>query len=80
MAQLSQPIQQLIKGDLPCTATEVPGTEGAELDYQAMSWPHARRRVLLRHRVSEDSERGGKQLLDILGISWLGRGGMESRF
>ena len=67
MAQLSQPIQQLIKGDLPCTATEVPGTEGAELDYQAMSWPHARRRVLLRHRVSEDSERGGKKLLDVPG-------------
>ena len=33
VAQLSQPIQQLIKGDLKWTATEVPGTEVAELDY-----------------------------------------------
>ena len=67
VAQLSQPIQQLIKGDLKWTATEVPGTEVAELDYQAMSWPHPRRLVLLRHRVSEDSERGGKKLLDVPG-------------
>ena len=67
VAQLSQPIQKLIKGDLKWTATEVPGTEVAELDYQAMSWPHARRLVLLRHRVSEGESRGGKRLLDVPG-------------
>ena len=47
------------------TPTEVPGTEVAELAYQSMSWPHPRRLVLLRHRVSDDEERGGKRLLDV---------------
>jgi hypothetical protein len=32
VAQLSQPIQKIIKGDLTWTATEVPGTEVAELE------------------------------------------------
>ena len=55
VAQLSQSIQKIIKGDLPWTPTEVPGTELAQLEYQAMSWPQPRRLVLLRHRV----RRGG---------------------
>jgi Transposase DDE domain group 1 len=37
VAQLSQPVQKIIKGDLKWTATEVPGTEVAELEYQALS-------------------------------------------
>lgn len=67
VAQLSQPIQKLLKGGLVWTATDVPGTEVAQLEYQAMSWPHPRRLVLLRHRVSEDEERGGKRLLEVPG-------------
>lgn len=67
VAQLSQPIQKLLKGDLTWKATEVPGTEVAEMDYQAMSWPHPRRLVLIRHRVREDESRGGKRLLDVPG-------------
>jgi hypothetical protein len=65
VARLSQPIQKLIQGDLAWTATEVPGTEVAQLEYQAMGWPYPRRLVLLRHRVSDDEERGGKRLLDV---------------
>lgn len=67
VAQLSQPIQKLIKGDLKWTATEVPGTEVAELEYQMMSWPHPRRLILIRHRVTDDENRGGKRLLDVPG-------------
>jgi hypothetical protein len=67
VAQLSQPIQRLIKGDLPWTATEVPGTEVAELEYQSKNWPQPRRLVLVRHRVREDNRRGGKCLLDVPG-------------
>jgi hypothetical protein len=67
VAQLSQPIQKLLKGGLTWAGTDVPGTEVAELDYQAMSWPHPRRLVLIRHRVSEDESRGGKRLLDVPG-------------
>lgn len=68
VAQLSQPIQRLLKGGLVWTATEVPGTEVAELEYQAMSWPHPRRLVLIRHRVRDQDEgRVGKRLLDVPG-------------
>jgi len=67
VAQLSQPIQRLIKGDLPWTATELPGTEVAELEYQSKNWPQPRRLVLIRHRVREDNRRGGKCLLDVPG-------------
>ncbi len=67
VAKLNQPIQKIIKSDMKWTATEVPGTEVAEMEYQAMSWPHPRRLVLLRHRVSDDEERSGKKLLDVPG-------------
>ena len=67
VAQLSQPIQNLLKSDMSWTATEVPGTEVAEMEYQAQSWPHSRRLVLLRHRGSDDEERGGKRWLDVPG-------------
>ena len=60
-------MQKIIKGAMTWTATEVPGTEVAELEYQAESWPHPRRLVLLRHRGSDDEERGGKRLLDVPG-------------
>jgi DDE family transposase len=68
VAQLSQPIQKLIKGDLQWSGTEVPGTEVAELEYQSMKWPHPRRLVLVRHQVREPEEtRVGKRLLDVPG-------------
>lgn len=67
VAQLSQPIQKILKGDVKWTATDVPGSEVAELEYQAMSWPHPRRLVLIRHRVREHESRGGKRLLEVPG-------------
>jgi hypothetical protein len=67
VARWNRPIQKIIRGDLLWTPTEVPGTEVAELEYQAMSWPQPRRLVLLRHRVDEATERGGKCLLDVPG-------------
>lgn len=67
VAQLSQPIQKLLKGELTWKPTEVPGTEVAEMDYQAISWPHPRRLVLIRHQIREDDSRAGKRLLDVPG-------------
>jgi hypothetical protein len=68
VAQLSQPIQKLLKSDLQWQATEVPGTEVAELDYQSMHWPHRRRLVLIRHEVREPEDtRAGKRLLEVPG-------------
>jgi Transposase DDE domain group 1 len=68
VAQLSEPIQKLLKGDLQWQRTEVPGTEVAELEYQSMRWPHPRRLVLIRHQVRETEDtRAGKRLLDVPG-------------
>jgi Transposase DDE domain group 1 len=67
VAQLSQPIQRLLRGDLVWTKTEVPGTEVAEVMYQALSWPHPRRLVLIRHRVADKDRAGGKKLIDVPG-------------
>ena len=67
VAQLSQPIQRLLRADLVWTPTEVPGTEVAERQYQSLGWPHARRLVLIRHRVHDGDRRGGKQLVDVPG-------------
>jgi hypothetical protein len=68
VAQLSQPIQRLLRGDLEWQATEVPGTEVTEREYQSLHWPHPRRLVLIRHRVRESDEgRVGKRLLDVPG-------------
>ena len=54
VAQLSQPIQRSLRGDLQWTATELPDTDVAELESQALRWPHPRRLVLIRHRVREN--------------------------
>jgi Transposase DDE domain group 1 len=67
VAQLSVPIRKLLSRGLQWQATEVPGTEVAEIEYQAMSWPHPRRLVLVRHRIKEGDTRGGKRLLEVPG-------------
>jgi hypothetical protein len=67
VAQLSQPIQRLLRSDLVWTQTEVPGTEVAELMYQGLHWPHPRRLVLIRHRVADKDRPGGKKLIDVPG-------------
>jgi hypothetical protein len=67
VAQLSQPIQRLLRGDLVWMKTEVAGTEVTEVMYQAMSWPQPRRLVLIRHRVADKDRAGGKKLIDVPG-------------
>jgi hypothetical protein len=67
VAQLCQPIKNLLRHGLVWQSTEVPGTEVAEIEYQAARWPHPRRLVLIRHRVEEPGDRGGKRLLDVPG-------------
>lgn len=67
VAQLTQPIQKLLRGGLDWAVTDVPGTEVAEMEYQGIHWPQPRRLVLIRHRVTQDESRGGKRLLDVPG-------------
>ena len=67
VAKLTEPIQTLIRHDLIWTPTEVPGTDVAEISYRAHSWPQPRRLILLRHRLAERPEAGGKKLLEVPG-------------
>lgn len=67
VAQLSEPIKNLLRGGLVWTQTELAGTDVAEVEYQMLGWPHARRLILIRHRVNERPGAGGKKLIDVPG-------------
>ena len=67
VAQLSEPIKNILRGGLVWTATEVRGTDVAELTYQTLGWSQPRRLILIRHRVAERPEAGGKKLIDVPG-------------
>jgi DDE family transposase len=68
VAQLTVPIQKLIKKGLQWHTTEVPGIEVADLELQYHSWPHPRRLVIIRHRLDESEDpRYGKKLLEVPG-------------
>jgi hypothetical protein len=67
VAQLSEPIKNLLRAGLEWTPTEVPGTEVAEVEHQTVGWSQPRRVILIRHRVAERPEAGGKKLLDVPG-------------
>src|SRR6266403_1600902 len=72
-AQLNVPIQQLIKKGLQWAATEIPGTEVAELELQYKNWSRPRRLVLIRHKLEEPEDtRAGKKLLDVPGHRFQG--------
>jgi hypothetical protein len=67
VGKLTAPIQSLIRNDLVWTATELIGTDVAELEYQSMGWPYPRRLILIRHRQADRPEAGGKKLFDMPG-------------
>lgn len=66
-AQLSEPIKNLLRGDLAWTATELPGTDVAEVQHRTLGWDQPRRVILIRHRVAERPQAGGKKLIDVPG-------------
>jgi len=67
VARLHQPLQRLLRQDLIWEASEVPGTEVAEVWHKEINWPQPRRVILLRHRVAEKARPGGKKLVDCPG-------------
>jgi hypothetical protein len=67
VAQLSEPIRNVLRGGLGWTATELRGTDVAELESQTLGWSQPRRLILIRHRVAERPEAGGKKLIDVPG-------------
>ena len=67
IAQLSEPIKNLLRAGLVWRPTEVPGTDVAEVAYQTSGWAQPRRVILIRHRVAERPGAGGKKLIDVPG-------------
>lgn len=67
VAQLSEPIKSILRGDLVWTPTELPGTDVAQMAYQSLGWSQPRRLILIRHRVAERPTAGGKKLIDLPG-------------
>ena len=48
-------------------ASEVPGTDVAEVWHREHGWDRERRVILVRHRIEEKERPGGKQLLEVPG-------------
>lgn len=68
VARLTVKIQSILRGDLRWQATEIEGTEVAEMLYQSSGWNRSRRLILIRHRIADKkSQSGGKMLLDVPG-------------
>jgi len=71
-ARLTQPLQRLIKKETAWQATEIDGTEVAELEHQEDGWPASARLIVIRHRIGEAGRSGGKMLLDCPGYRYQG--------
>ena len=67
VARLHQPTRSLISRASHWKATELPGTEVAELLLQTWGWSRARRVVLIRHQVKQRPEAGGRELIECPG-------------
>ena len=68
VARLTQPVQRLIRKETRWVATEVAGTDVAEVEGHEADWPADTRLILIRHRVKDKRGRaGGKMLFDCPG-------------
>ncbi len=68
VAKLSQPVQSLLRRQTIWLASEIDGTEVAELDYPEADLPASARIIAIRHRVKDKRGRaGGKLLIDCPG-------------
>lgn len=76
VARWLKPLQRLLKKDLIWAATDVPGTEVAEVWHPEVNWRQLRRVVLLRHKIADKQaagqRTGGKPLLDCPGYLYQG--------
>ena len=70
VARLYRPVQRLLLKDTHWTASEVPGTEVAEVMHPELGWRTARRLILIRHRTAEKERPTGKRLLDSPGYAY----------
>ena len=72
VARLNVKLQRLIRRETQWEATEVPGTEVAEVWHQEQGWEKPRRLILIRHRTEEKKRPGGKTLLEVPGYLFQG--------
>ena len=67
VGRLHAPVKHLLAKTTVWQATDLPGTEVAEVLHQAWGWGRERRVILLRHRVAERPTAGGRVLLECPG-------------
>jgi len=68
VARLTLPVQRLIRKETAWAATEIAGTDVAEVDFHEADWPADTRLILIRHRLKDKRGRaGGKMLFDCPG-------------
>jgi hypothetical protein len=68
MARLTRPVQSLFRRETRWQATDLDGTEVAELDHREADLPASARVIAIRHRVKDKRTRaGGKLLIDCPG-------------
>jgi len=67
VGRLVEPVRQLISRSTRWEQTDLPGTEIADELFEGWGWACARRVLLIRHRVAERPDAGGKALLDCPG-------------
>lgn len=70
VARLYKPVQRLLKRETIWEASEIPGTEVAEVMHQETGWRTPRRLILIRHRLVEKDRPTGKRLLDCPGYAY----------
>lgn len=67
VAQLTEPIKNLLRRDQIWTPTEVLGIDVSEVHYRMIGWPYARRLILIRQLIKDRPNAGGKKLIDVPG-------------
>lgn len=70
VGRLQTPVKHLLVQTTTWQPTDLPGTEVTELQHQAWSWSRPRRVILLRHRVADRPEAGGRILLECPGYRY----------
>jgi hypothetical protein len=61
--RLTAPVQRLIRKETAWEATEVEGTDVAEVDFHEADWPADTRLILIRPRVKDKRGRAGGKML-----------------
>jgi hypothetical protein len=67
VAKLLAPLHRLCRQETLWQASEVPGTEVAEVWHREHGWDRERRVILVRHRIADKERPGGKKLLEVPG-------------